>query len=54
MDAATALLQRRRADLDRLCTKLLERETIDRDELQTVLGPRPAGDGVPVTPPPVY
>jgi len=54
MDAATALLQRRRADLDRLCTKLLERETIDRDELQTVLGTRPAGDGVPVTPPPVY
>ena len=54
LDDATALLQQRRGDLDRLCSKLLEREIIDRDELRALLGARPAGEGVPVTPPPVY
>jgi len=54
LDAATALLQARRGDLDRLCSKLLEREIIDREELRGLLGARPAGEGVPVTPPPVY
>jgi len=53
LDRATSLLQQRRPDLDRLCAKLLERETIDRDELGTLLGARAAGDGVPVTPAPV-
>jgi cell division protease FtsH len=54
LDDATALLRQRRGDLDRLCSKLLEREIIDRDELRALLGARPAGEGVPVTPPPVY
>ena len=53
LDAATALLQARRGDLDRLCSKLLEREIIDREELRGLLGARPAGEGVPVTPPPM-
>ena len=48
---ATALVQRHRAALDRLADRLVEHETLDRSELDTTLGPRPARTDLPATPP---
>ncbi len=40
LEQAQALAQRHRAALDRLIQRLLDRETLERDELAEVLGPR--------------
>ncbi len=42
LDGASELLQRHRPALDRLYGALLERESLERDELLAILGPRPA------------
>ncbi len=39
MEEATQLLTRRRTELDRLFAALLERETLEREDLDTLLGP---------------
>jgi cell division protease FtsH len=40
MDEAIATLREHRAELDRLCAALLERESLERDELAAILGRR--------------
>jgi cell division protease FtsH len=45
LDQATKLLQTHRAELDRLWAYLLERETLDRAELEAVLGARQSTGG---------
>jgi len=42
LQEATAVLTRHRADLDRLCTALLERESLEREDLAELLPPRPS------------
>jgi cell division protease FtsH len=42
LEEATALLQNHRADLERLCAALLERESLERDDLASILGPSAA------------
>jgi cell division protease FtsH len=42
-EAATRLLTERRADLDRLSTALLERESLEREELEAILSPLSGG-----------
>jgi cell division protease FtsH len=50
--AATAVIMAHRAPLDRLSAALLEHETLERDALDQLLGPRmPAHDVVPVQAP---
>jgi cell division protease FtsH len=39
LEEASATLSQHRAELDRLVAALLERETLERDELATILGP---------------
>ena len=48
LDEATELLERQRADLDRLVAALVEHETLERDDLARILGPdaRTAAAGV--------
>jgi len=46
--AARQLLADRRGELDRLVKKLLIEETVSRDELTNVLGPRPEALEVPL------
>ena len=51
LEEAAALLAQRRPELDRLYDALLARESLERDELAAILGPRPeaaAGDAVPL------
>ena len=53
LEEATALLGERRGDLDRLSAALLERESLDRDELDELLGHRaPIDGGAAAEPPP--
>jgi ATP-dependent Zn protease len=50
--AATAVLTAQRARLDRLSAALLEHETLERDTLDQLLGPRmPPRDVVPIQAP---
>ena len=42
LEQATALLTQHRSELDRLCASLLEHESLERDEINTLLGPRGA------------
>ena len=42
LEEASAMLSQRRAELDRLVAALLEHETLERDELATILGPTAA------------
>jgi ATP-dependent Zn protease len=35
------MLKEHRAELDRLCAALLERESLERDDLTAILGPGP-------------
>jgi cell division protease FtsH len=50
--AATAAITAHRAQLDRLATALLEHETLERDQLDALLGPRtPSPDVVPIQAP---
>jgi cell division protease FtsH len=44
LEEAETLLKQRRPELDRLVGALLEHETLERDELATILGPTPAGE----------
>jgi cell division protease FtsH len=39
LDEATAMLSARRAELDRLIAALLERESLERNELAEILAP---------------
>jgi cell division protease FtsH len=51
LDEASELLKRKRLPLDRLYAALLERESLERDELDAILGARPepvAGDGLAI------
>ena len=51
LEEAAALLAQHRPELDRLYDALLARESLERDELIAILGPRPeaaAGDAVPL------
>ena len=41
LEEAAAMLEDRREALDRLVAALLERESLERDELLAILGPRP-------------
>jgi cell division protease FtsH len=53
LDQATRMLTERRPELDRLCAALLDRESIERDELTTLLGAGPTrGPDGPEWPPP--
>jgi cell division protease FtsH len=49
VEEAASLLEARRAELDRLTAALLERESVDRDELAALLGARPE-TGAPPAP----
>jgi cell division protease FtsH len=44
LEEASALLSQRRDELDRLVAALLERETLERDDLATILGPPTPAD----------
>ena len=46
VDNAKRIVSEHRAELDRLVTALVEKETIDRDELRSLLGP-PTGPSKP-------
>ena len=50
LDEAETLLKQRRPEMDRLVGALLEHETLERDELVTLLGPTPTGEAEPVPP----
>jgi cell division protease FtsH len=54
-DTARRLLRDRRRTLDELSERLLEKEVIEADELQAIMGPLPEKDrnAVPVDIPPV-
>ena len=52
LEQATALLVERRAELDRLSASLLEHESLERDELNTALGPRDGAKPAPEHRPP--
>jgi cell division protease FtsH len=43
LSCAETLIRDRRAELDRLVSALLDRETVEKEELQTLLGPGEAG-----------
>jgi cell division protease FtsH len=45
LDEATTMLGERRPELDHLSASLLERESLDRDEIDALLGRRAAGNG---------
>jgi cell division protease FtsH len=49
-DRAAAIIQQHRDVLERLIERLVERETIERGELATILGPRPARCVPPAAP----
>jgi cell division protease FtsH len=51
LDEATKTIDAHRAELDRLCASLLEHESLDREELSAVLGPRPPTQDPPAPPP---
>lgn len=42
LDSATAIIERRKADLERLSSELVEKETIDKERLEELLGARVA------------
>jgi cell division protease FtsH len=44
LSGASRVLERHRAVLDRMAAALLERETLEREDLDVVLGPAPADD----------
>ncbi|HSB20590.1 MAG TPA: ATP-dependent zinc metalloprotease FtsH [Anaeromyxobacteraceae bacterium] len=48
LEDASRLIEEMRPALDRLVQGLLETETVERDELQTLLGARPGGGASPV------
>ncbi len=50
LDEATSLLKQRRPELDRLVNALLEHETLERDDLATILGLAPTGEAEVVPP----
>jgi len=43
LEQASALLDKHRPELDRLCAALLERESLEREDIAALLGPAPAG-----------
>jgi ATP-dependent Zn protease len=54
-DVARGVLRERRATLDRLSERLLEKEVIESEELLRIMGPVPpkSPDAIPIAIPPV-